>query len=65
MAGKSIEEMQGSQDQYLDGYNNRRPHQGRGTNGKTPARAFIDGLPRSKPNKGVDRAENQPLNQAA
>jgi hypothetical protein len=53
--------MQTALDQYLDGYNNRRPNQGRGMNGRTPARAFIDGLTKSKTNKGGDRSKNQPL----
>ena len=62
---ESIPEMQAALDQYLDSYNTRRPHQGRGMNGRTPARAFIDGLPKSKPNKGGDSSEKQTLNQAA
>lgn len=62
---ESIPEMQSALDQYLDGYNNRRPHQGRGMNGRTPAKAFIEGLPKPKPNKGGDKTEKQPLNQAA
>ncbi len=33
-------------DDYLVGYNQRRPHQGRGMKGRTPARAFREGLPR-------------------
>ena len=33
-------------------YNTKRPHQGRGMNGRTPARVFKDGLPnREKPKK--------------
>lgn len=42
----TIEEMQTVLDEYLAGYNQRRPHQGRGMKGRTPARAFRDGLPR-------------------
>jgi transposase InsO family protein len=42
---ETVEEMQGVLDQYLEGYNQRRPHQGRGMNGRTPATAFIEGLP--------------------
>ena len=30
---------------YLKTYNQDRPHQGRGMNGRTPAKAFTDGLP--------------------
>ena len=29
------------------GYNTKRPHQGRGMNGRTPARPFRDGIPRN------------------
>ena len=42
----TIEEMQVVLDEYLAGYNQRRPHEGRGMKGRTPARAFRDGLPR-------------------
>ena len=38
--------MQAVLDDYLVGYNQRRPHQGRGMKGRTPARAFRDGLPK-------------------
>lgn len=54
---ETIEEMQVALDEYLVVYNTRRPHQGRGMNGRTPAKAFIDGLPKetraptSKPQK--------------
>ena len=56
---ETIEEMQGVLNEYLVAYNTRRPHQGRGMNGRTPAKAFIDGLPKetnaptSKPNKAA------------
>lgn len=43
---ETIEEMQVVLDNYLVGYNQRRPHQGRGMKGRTPARAFREGLPR-------------------
>lgn len=41
---ETIEEMQVVLDDYLVGYNQRRPHQGRGMKGRTPARAFREGL---------------------
>jgi len=41
---KAIEEMQTVLDQYLVEYNTKRPHQGRGMNGRTPTTAFIDGI---------------------
>lgn len=42
----TIEEMQRVLDEYLVIYNRKRPHQGRGMNGRTPWQAFQDGLPR-------------------
>jgi hypothetical protein len=53
--------MQAVLDSYLDGYNHRRPHQGRGMKGRTPVQAFIEGLPKPQPTKG----ENAPTTQAA
>jgi transposase InsO family protein len=41
---ESIEEMQKDLEEYLAVYNNKRPHQGRGMNGRTPLKAFMDGL---------------------
>jgi transposase InsO family protein len=41
---ETIEEMQIVLDTYLVAYNTKRPHQGRGMNGRTPAKAFIDGI---------------------
>ena len=43
---ETIEEMQTVLDAYLVGYNTKRPHQGRGMNGRTPAKAFRDGIPK-------------------
>jgi transposase InsO family protein len=53
---ETIDEMQAVLDDYLVGYNTRRPHQGRGMNGRTPAVAFIEGLP--KPHS--DKKEKSP-----
>ena len=39
--------MQAVLDADLDGYNHRRPHQGRGMDGRTPVQAFTEGLPRT------------------
>ena len=44
---ETIEEMQTVLDAYLVGYNTRRPHQGRGMNGRTPAEVFRDSIPRN------------------
>ena len=43
---ESAEEMQKDLAEYLAGYNTKRPHQGRGMNGRTPFQAFGDGLDR-------------------
>jgi transposase InsO family protein len=48
---ETIEEMQTVLDVYLVSYNTARPHQGRGMNGRTPARAFSEGLPKSPSEK--------------
>ncbi len=49
---ESVDEMQADLDAYLVGYNTRRPHQGRGMEGRTPVKAFKDGLPKKeKPSK--------------
>jgi transposase InsO family protein len=41
---ETIAEMQTVLDAYLIEYNTKRPHQGRGMNGRTPSKAFIDGI---------------------
>lgn len=42
---ETAEEMQASLDQYLGSYNTKWPHQDRGMNGRTPLKAFVDGIP--------------------
>jgi len=42
---ETVEEMQAALDTYLLHYNTKRPHQGRGMNGRTPLQAFKDGIP--------------------
>ncbi len=42
-------------DAYMVSYNTRRPHQGRGMNGRTPAKAFRDGITRYS--KKEDKAD--------
>jgi transposase InsO family protein len=49
---ETIEEMQVSLDGYLEAYNTKRPHQGRGMHGRTPGQAFIEGLPRTSAKEG-------------
>lgn len=41
---ESLEEMQKDLQVFLKDYNEKRPHQGRGMNGRTPYRVFQDGL---------------------
>ena len=45
---ESIDEMQKDLDAYLVTYNTKRPHQGRGMNGKTLADVFVRCLPKPK-----------------
>lgn len=47
---EALGEMQTDLDAYLVEYNTKRPHQGRNMNGRTPYKAFKDGLP--QPEKG-------------
>jgi len=51
----TIEEMQAVLDAYLVVYNTKRPHQGRGMNGRTPAKAFVQGT-RKQARKEVDHS---------
>jgi transposase InsO family protein len=44
---ETIEEMQAVLDDYLEDYNTKRLHQGRGMNGRTPIRAFTEGMPKT------------------
>jgi transposase InsO family protein len=41
---ETLTEMQADIDTWLEEYNERRPHQGRGMDGRTPLQAFRDGL---------------------
>jgi transposase InsO family protein len=56
---ETIDEMQAVLDTYMEGYNRRRPHQGRGMNGRTPATAFVEGLLKPQPSKEEKRAEKK------
>ena len=46
---ETVDEMQKDLDEYLVLYNQKRPHQGRNMNGRTPLQAFTDGLKNLKP----------------
>ncbi len=48
---KAVYEMRVAPDACLVRHNTRRPHQGRNMQGRTPARAFREGLPRPKPTR--------------
>ena len=45
---ETLAEMQKDLDAYLEKYNNKRTHQGRGMNGMTPAMAFKKGIAKAK-----------------
>ena len=62
---ETIEEMQAVLDDYLVGYNQRRPHQGRGMNGRTPTAAFVEGLLKPQQPKEDKRQEKRATKKAA
>ena len=62
---ETVDEMQKSLDDYLAIYNGKRPHQGRNMNGRTPARAFVEGLPKPDQQKGAKSPRLTPEKQAA
>ncbi len=45
---EGVAEMQADLDAYLVTYNTKRPHQGRGMRGRTPQKAFTQGIPKPK-----------------
>ena len=45
---ETVEEMQKDLDAYLETYNRRRPHRGRGMEGRTPHDVFKAGIPRKR-----------------
>ena len=52
--------MQEALDAYLITYKTARPHQGRGMNGRTPGRAFLDRIPgNDSPQEDNDRNIDQ------
>jgi transposase InsO family protein len=57
---ETIDEMQKVLDDYLVTYNTKRPHQGRGMNGRTPITVFKAGLPKPKPEKPTEKKEKSP-----
>lgn len=53
---ESVEQMQKDLDEYFIHYNNKRPHQGRNMNGRTPATVFNQGLQQTKEDKNKKAA---------
>ena len=49
---ETIEEMQEVLDAYVMSDNTERPHRGRGMTGRTPAKAFRDGIPKTSRKDG-------------
>ena len=47
---ETLDEMQAVLDGYLVTYNTKRPHQGRGMNGRTPIVAFVEGISKETKN---------------
>ncbi len=45
---ETVEEMRKDLDAYLETYNQRRPHRGRGMQGRTPLAVFEAGIPRKR-----------------
>jgi len=56
---ETVDEMQADLDAFLKTYNHARPHQGRGMNGRTPIRAFRDGVPKSGKPKKMEMTERK------
>ena len=48
---ETVEEMQRDLDAYLETYNQRRPHRGRGMEGRTPYAVFKAGIPGKRTRK--------------
>ncbi len=51
--------MQIDLDAFLVAYNVKRPYQGRGMNGRTPAKLFTDGLPKQTKAKKLEKTETK------
>lgn len=62
---ETINEMQTVLDDYLVGYNQRRPHKGRGMNSRTRATAFVEDLATSQKRREGKKAEKQTTQRVA
>jgi hypothetical protein len=56
--------MQAELDDYLEGHNTKRPHQGRGINGRTPIRAFTEGMPKTSNTEVTSQTKTAEINAA-
>jgi hypothetical protein len=61
---ESIEDIQAVLDDYIDGYNTKRPHQGRGINGRTPIITFPEELPKTSNTEVTSQTKAAKLNDA-
>lgn len=52
---ETLDEMQAVLDGYLVTYNTKRPHQGRGMNGRTPIVAFVEGISEDQKHRNKSR----------
>jgi len=62
---ETIDEMQAVLNDYLVTYNTKRPHQGRGMNGRTPITVLKAGLPKPTPKQKEKSPPQKPNNQLA
>ncbi len=65
---ETIDEMQKALDAWLITYNTKRPHQGRGMNGRTPLQAFTEGMkitPPTPPAKPKGQTMTKPQQSAS
>jgi transposase InsO family protein len=56
---ETVEEMQKDLDTFLETYNRKRPHRGRGMEGKTPYQVFKAGLPAARKAAKADPAKEE------
>ena len=56
---ETLKEMQTDLEAYLVIYNSKRPHQGRGMKGRTPAKAFTDGLPKQAKTTKINKTKRR------
>lgn len=62
---ETLEEMQNDLDGYLETYNARRPHRGRGMKGRTPYQVFKAGIPAEPSTRNPKKAAGKEVQSAA